>query len=733
MATGFVLLALAIIAIIMITRLSLNGSNPGAFGWLGATIMTLAAVALFIIRADFQIPAEVAFIFGFAFLLIGIYRGRSTKNESDSPDTDEIQSKAVSDILHVAATRESLIELLNYSLDRFLEIMSLNSGTIHIHHAARNTLVMGAYRGLSPLYANKLEMIQPGQTAIGRALQNHRVLIIRDLRVSPDYDFFGGKIEGYSFLAVAPIMVENECWGVITILGRKRYERGMLDVTLLEQFGRQLGQALQVGRQNRSTAAAYARHGALIEIYNEILADLDWGISEKRITDSLRQNREKLFGGKSFWLLKISGGLFNIISGPQRRDYNYIRNGNGQQLNIPLLLLQARPYQLFDISPTDFGQILPGELRESQALCGYGFASKNNLIGLVIVDDKKEPVAKDSLAELAMLNNLLKLLHYSESISISDKNGRPTAINGFARELNDLFEGVSGHVQLLTNELQRRHDLSFSPNVGRWLKNLDEVAGRGARILDEIGRGIDPNTIIQATVKANNLNIEFVPDPLIGPLKSNKEEFKEVIREILVAAIQDNRRLTVKASGDNKQIALTLEGAVKPNYPSPELLQKARLHNIDLKIITSPEIPTAPNTPGEINPNGAINVVVAENRDIIQHVLADLLNNIGCHYSLRSSGGETIAFIEESRKRGETIDAVIADMGLEDIPGLHLCRQIKSIDATIRTIVISSWGTHLPGALLNESSVDAVLYKPFRLEQLKQILPLGNLNNAPEN
>jgi hypothetical protein len=82
-------------------------------------------------------------------------------------NTEEIQSKAVSDILHVAATRDSLIELLNYSLDRFLEIMSLNSGAIHIHHAARNTLVMGAYRGLSPLYANKLELIRPGQTAIG--------------------------------------------------------------------------------------------------------------------------------------------------------------------------------------------------------------------------------------------------------------------------------------------------------------------------------------------------------------------------------------------------------------------------------------------------------------------------------------------------------------------------------------------------------------------------------------
>lgn len=161
-----------------------------------------------------------------------------------------------------------------------------------------------------------------------------------------------------------------------------------------------------------------------------------------------------------------------------------------------------------------------------------------------------------------------------------------------------------------------------------------------------------------------------------------------------------------------------------------KLLQKARLMNIGLKValteLAEPRIATA-----DINPNGAINVVVAESRDIIRNVLVDLLGNIGCHFSVRLSGNETIAYIEEARNRGEAIDAVIADTGLEDIPGLQLCRQIKAIDPKIKTIIISSWGTHLPGSLLNESSVDAVLYKPFRLEQLKQILPLENPHNAP--
>lgn len=732
MATGFVLPALAIIAIIALTRLSFKGSNPGIFGWLGATIMTLAAVGVFLVRGESMFPVEIGFIFGFAIFAVALINNIRLVRNNESPNTEEIQSKAVSDILHVAATRESLIELLNYSLDRFLEIMSLNSGAIHIHHAARNTLVMGAFRGLSPLYANKLELIQPGQTAIGRALQNHRVLIIRDLRVSPDYKFFGGKTEGYSFLAVAPIMVENECWGVITILGRKHYERGMLDVTLLEQFGRQLGQALQVGRQNRAMAAASARHRALIDIYNDILSEIDNGITEIKFREAINQNREKLFGGKSFWLLKITGGSFHIMSGPQRRDTNYIRNNQTQQLNIPLLLLRAKPYQLFDISTTEFKQILPGELHESQTLCGYGFSSKGRLIGIAIIDDRKEAVVRDSQAELAMFNNAIKLIQYSEGLSGAEKNGRQNTLNGFARELNDLFQGVSGHVQLLTNELQKKHDTAYSPNIRRWLKNLDDFAGRGTRILDEVGGGINPNAIIQAAVKANKLNVDFIPDPLIPPLKTNKDEFKATIAEILLSAISDNRKLTVKSSGDGKIVGLSIEGAVKPDFPSKELVEKARFSNIELNV-TAQEITPSTQPFAEESPNGTINVIVAENRDIIRNVLVDLLSNIGCHYSVRLTGGDTITLIEEAHGRGEVIDAVIADMGLEDIPGLQLCRQIKAIDPKIRTIVISSWGTHLPGSLLNESSVDAVLYKPFRLEQLKQILLLENISNASED
>ncbi|MHA1744192.1 MAG: response regulator, partial [Candidatus Heimdallarchaeota archaeon] len=88
-----------------------------------------------------------------------------------------------------------------------------------------------------------------------------------------------------------------------------------------------------------------------------------------------------------------------------------------------------------------------------------------------------------------------------------------------------------------------------------------------------------------------------------------------------------------------------------------------------------------------------------------------------------SSGNEGLAFIKSARNSAEAIDVVIIDMALEDIAGLELCKKIKQFDSSIHTVIISSWGVNFYTSTLNEAGVDAVLHKPFRLEQLSQILP----------
>jgi CheY-like chemotaxis protein len=738
MAIGFVFLALAAIAIISLIRLAFKGLQLGFFIWLGAALMVLPGMALLLLpESKIEIASGVVFFFGFVFIWLGLYKGLAAVAKDKSPLAEQIQSKTVSDILHVAATRDSLIELLNYSLDRFLEILSLNSGAIHIHHSARNTLVMGAYRGLSPIYANKLELIQPGQTAIGRALQNKRVLIIRDLRISPDYEFFGGKAEGYSFLAVAPIMVENECWGVITLIGRKRYERGMLDISLLEQFGRQLGQALQVGRQNRQMALIHAQQNAVMGLYDRLFGSLEEGLSEKSLADFFNSCPDRPFAGKAFWLLKISESFCRMIYGPEssmvtRRPANTF----SRQVTLPGTLLNIKPGQFFDIKPDEFSQLLPKELSSGAMLTGYGYGRNDQLAGLVIIDHHRDSISKNHQADITLIGNIFSVTFYQEKIrnlQSTDISLRGGGLPEIADELADLFAGISGNIQLLNGELQKRPDIFNNPNIRRWLKNLDDVANQGNRLIGDISKQIDTNSLIQSVLDSTDMDIVFHPDPTNPLTMVSPDKFKDIIGEVMNSAATDNRRLTLKTSTDNKSLTLTIRGETKPGFPSPELVQKARLHNIELRLSTDDIEAGIEMASIEKNHEGSINVVVAESREIIQRLLADLLANIGCSFVVKSSGSETLSYLEDISARGESVDAVIADMALEDIPGLHLCRQIKNIDNRIHTVVISSWGTHLPGSLLDESTVDAVLYKPFRLEQLRQVLPSRSPHNAPGN
>ena len=79
-------------------------------------------------------------------------------------------------------------------------------------------------------------------------------------------------------------------------------------------------------------------------------------------------------------------------------------------------------------------------------------------------------------------------------------------------------------------------------------------------------------------------------------------------------------------------------------------------------------------------------------------------------------------YIKSAAELSLKLEMAVIDMGLEDIPGLELCRRIKAIDSRVKTIIVSNWGVNLYKSTLEDAGVDAVLNKPFRLEQLQAIL-----------
>lgn len=746
MMSFLVFSGVAFISVIFLLSLSLRHSVNNMISWLGSILLVVAAVINTTHSQGYwTLIANLSFGVGLILYLAGIYIIAERFIGKSNSQSNNIQSKTIGDILEVAASRESLMELLNYSLDRFLEIFSLNSGAIHIFHAKKNKLVMGSYRGLIPSHAKNMEILEPGTTAIGRAVQNQRVLIIRDLSVSPDYNFFGGKSEGYTFLAVAPIMVDSKCWGVITLMGRRKYQKGIFTIDQLEQYGQKLGKALVLGRENRRMSAAYNHINHIIDYYNSIFAYLkestvnkaDW--NENQLLGTLRQFKAQLFDSKVFAVIKYtksSGDCLFIQNQNQAVQVNYpVQTGSNYSHKIPE---KFAPGEYFSIDRTELDGIIPTNIFGSNKLAAYGYQYDDEYKGMVVIDNcslKEMPVYRESIL---IIGNLLSLSYirsrFDNQSSFSEKHV-DDADSDTLKDLSSILTEISGNIQVLNDKFMHNDQGEQIDNIHKWLDEIEESTLNGLKLLGHSKNINNPNDLIQSVINANNTNVAFYPGLRMPTIKINPEEFKLAVDQIITEAIIENKRIRLKTTpGDNGTISLSIEGPVNQDFPSPSTLIISRDKNIVLDVKRDAEPDSSDLVEVDLNQDTAkLNVLTIEDKPVISDLLSIFLEKLGCDNHTVSTGKMGLAYMEKQLSDNNKINVVIIDMTLEDISGLELCRKIKKMDSLMFTILISSWGVNLNQYTLDDAGVDTLLQKPFSLEQLQNVLPKKDLSDAPKN
>ena len=735
--------SVALISIAILLGLSIRHSVNSFLSWVGAfLIFTCAVMTLTLDNPTYNSLFYGGFGFGVLLYIIGLYLISDRYIEKAVSQNGNAQAKTISDILEVAAARESLMELLNYSLDRFLEVFSLNSGAIHIFHHAKNKLVMGAYRGLIPSYAKKLEMLDPGQTAIGRAVQNRRVLIIRDLSVSPDYRFFGGRAERYSFLAVAPIIVDDKCWGVITFLGRRKYHRGIFTIDQLEQFGYKLGQALVLGRENRRMSAAYNHLNKVIEYYNGIINHLKessvnnipW--NDIDLFKSLEFFKARLFDKKSFAIIKYTGEYAQCLYLQNR--HGHLANGldkSFKKVKTAGLPSAYLPGEYFTISDADLSGLIPQGIFSAKRLAAYGYQYDDTYKAIVVVDEFQPRELATQGENLTIIGNILTVAYLRKKWKADKpivKNEDDKRRETLRLDLASILASITDDIQLLHQQAGQYGQPVTGENLTRWLSDIEESALKGLHLLKQTSPGSNPNDIINSIIEKNKLDVAFYPGMRLPEFPGDPDDFKALVSRIISEAIAGNNRIRLKTSSENSSIAITIEGKVGEDFPSAGVIEQSRRHNIMLNVITDTETINlkGPDDMLDLTTSSQLNVLTIEDKSVIIDLLDVFFEKIGCNNTSITTGEAALAYIKSKFEKGENIDIAIIDMTLEDISGLELCRKIKQMDSSIYTIIISSWGINLNQHTLNDAGVDAVLHKPFRLEQLKNVMPRKDLTDA---
>ena len=652
---------------------------------------------------------------------------------------EERQHRAASEITQLAASNIALLELLNFALDKIIGMLGLSGGAIHVFHRARENLVLGSYMGLTARLARRLEKIEFGDTAIGRTAKNKRLLIIRDLRLSHDYEFFGGKQEGFSYMALIPIVSEGENWGVISLFGKGQYQPGSLQVDLLEQFGEQLGAALVLGRQVRNMQTARENLAFLMKTLGQELSDISAAKAGLGSARGIAGAVTRFFGGDKFDICARDGDNWRLLLSSETAD-------EGKSL---------RPFYNFSSGP------FAGTIETTQqppfaefALDrAYIYTSLN--VGREWIFIRLEGKRRANI-DLELLTDSFRIIYglYNKMTEISRqaKSDFKRFSEAERRVRPETLAGIAGDLDRLTAQYSNFKQRPEMRELFIWLESIQKAARDSSRGL--AAKPVSPRPVADSKASIDDV-INDVIRMVSGGNKSNikidydkgnqlpapdipKDELQRSLLEFITAAIfntDSNGSIKLTAKGENRSIVFELQGTSLAETPRtgerPSWLRQinGRLESRKIETDLGQQVDSwrlyVPLQRGYENadqPERPPRVLAIDTQDIIRDLLSSMLSNLGYEASVVGSVAEAAELFKAGLAQGDPFSLVIADYSLEKDHEPRLARDLKSLYPDTRFIFLTSWGMTIDSGDASRLGVDYILNKPFRLEQLSEAI-----------
>jgi signal transduction histidine kinase/CheY-like chemotaxis protein len=120
-----------------------------------------------------------------------------------------------------------------------------------------------------------------------------------------------------------------------------------------------------------------------------------------------------------------------------------------------------------------------------------------------------------------------------------------------------------------------------------------------------------------------------------------------------------------------------------------------------------PAIPEAPKV---------LSVLLVDDDINLLEVVGDMIDFMGHKFTKAEGGKEALAILKNER-----FDLVITDLGMPEVGGWDVARACRELYPGMPVILISGWGAQLDGKEALKK-VDAVLPKPFQLDELKETI-----------
>lgn len=137
-----------------------------------------------------------------------------------------------------------------------------------------------------------------------------------------------------------------------------------------------------------------------------------------------------------------------------------------------------------------------------------------------------------------------------------------------------------------------------------------------------------------------------------------------------------------------------------------------------LPVQSKASTPTEEESIGVLRP---LRILFVDDEPLIRAAMADLLEEQGHIVQVAEDGREGVASFRAALERGQPFDVVITDLGMPNLDGRQVAKQVKQFSPRTPVVLLSGWGLFLDNTEL-PAEVDAVLSKPPRLHELQRML-----------
>ncbi|MCH8028065.1 MAG: response regulator [candidate division Zixibacteria bacterium] len=362
--------------------------------------------------------------------------------------------------------------------------------------------------------------------------------------------------------------------------------------------------------------------------------------------------------------------------------------------------------------------------------------------------------------KLSVNSYLSKRVELQESLADSPQ------MEQFTNKLNNYLSAIMGNAEIIISggNLEDKSLEQLQSIVDQTELASDYISGLTNRLSSPVeSAAVSINDITRQKLKLSHVseNLYLIAgrareiELKLNSLKSislGNKEFASLLTSAIArfsSLTQDDDIITISTYSDNKNAYLDISRHKRNfppveavsgfgNYQFPEEVKKSRPDDVYLERISKedcqvafdrfssspsylsfkfPVRKEAAATDSIISESQVSRILAVDDQPVILELISAMCQSLGYEVTTATSGEQALMLAENTK-----FELILTDLSMPSMSGLELARRLRKTHPDVPIILVTGWEAGIPESELRQAGISEVLYKPFRIEQLTNLV-----------